>query len=127
MARLESNSPSSSEHAPRPAAGLIEKLCEQAGFFASNLALALPAVMAERERLEEQPEQARGRLRLAHLKEEQEAGLLARVRFDIYSLELHRHPPYCPYCWMLRGRRTLLKPMLEDAGALSCEICGSAY
>ena len=127
MDRLESDSPSDNERVPQPAAGLIERLCEQAGFFASNLALALPAVMAERQRLEEKPEQAQVQSKLEYLKEEQEAALMARVRLDIYSLELHRHPPTCPYCWMLRGRRVILKPMLEEAEAFSCEVCGSAY
>lgn len=127
MAQLESSSPINGERVPPPASGLIERLCEQADFFAGNLALALPAIMAERERLEEQPDHAQVRLRLAYLKEEQEAALMARLRRDIYSLELQRLPPYCPYCWMLRGRRTLLKPMLDGAEALSCEICGSAY
>lgn len=106
---------------------LIERLREQAIFFASNLRMALPAVIAERKRLESNPAEAIDQLRLNFLKREQEAALLASVRLDTYQLELLQRPPLCAYCWMLDGKRMTLKPGLTEAEVLGCEVCGSEY
>lgn len=127
MAHLASKSLSHKEIASESATDLIERLHAQARFLANNLAMGLPAVIAERERLEKMLSGTQQQPRLAFLKREQEAALMAPVRLEIYHLELLRHPPFCPYCWMLEGRRTPLKPMLAEAEALGCEVCGSAY
>lgn len=63
----------------------------------------------------------------SRVKREQEAGFMGSVRLEIYRLELLRHPPFCPYCWMPNGRRMALKPTLAEVEALGCEVCGSAY
>jgi hypothetical protein len=106
---------------------LVETLLEQAGFFANNLARELPAVIAERERLEKMPAGPEPQRRLAFLRKEQDAALMAPLHLEIYRLELRRHPPFCPYCWMLEGRRMTLKPAFAERETLGCELCGSAY
>src|SRR5689334_12198420 len=103
---------------------LIERLQQQAVFFASNLARELPAVIAEKERLEKLPADTSCGQRLLFLKKEYESAVMARVRLEIYDAELRRHPPFCPYCWMLEGRRSTLKSTFAELDALACEFCG---
>lgn len=118
---------SNTEPASEKTSHLIERLEEQAKFLLKNLENGAQGVAAERDRLEKLPPDAQSQLRLTFLRREQEAAQMASMRIEIYHLELRRHAPFCPYCWMLEGRRVKLKPMLETEEALACEVCGSAY
>jgi hypothetical protein len=43
------------------------------------------------------------------------------------SRKPHKRSLECPYCWIVDGTKSVLKPVLGTTEAISCSACGSEY
>jgi hypothetical protein len=55
----------------------------------------------------------------------QKSRALARLRS--YQAEPHQRPLECPYCWVVAGTKSVLKPVPGPSEAINCPGCGSEY
>jgi hypothetical protein len=52
---------------------------------------------------------------------------LAEARLRTYQAEPHKRHLECPYCWIVEGTKSILKPVPGVIEAIGCSSCASEY